>query len=90
MITFFLSFTNTTSSTSPNTITTSPSKATTSIKIQGLESNYTKVDKLDSQKIAEDIANGKLTINSQDASTGDSLLHLVIRKNDHSTYKKMD
>lgn len=74
---------NTTSNASPYTI---PSKATTSIKIQDLESNYTKGDKLDSQKIAENIANGKLTINSQDASTGDSLLHLVIRKNDYATY----
>lgn len=41
---------------------------------------YTKGDKLDSEKIAAAIASGELTINSQDAATGKSLLMYVVEK----------
>ncbi|KAF6626937.1 hypothetical protein H6F38_23045 [Paenibacillus sp. EKM208P] len=48
---------------------------------------YAKGDKLDSEKIAAAIASGVLTINSQDAATGKSLLMLVIEKDDYATYQ---
>ncbi|ODA08125.1 stalk domain-containing protein [Paenibacillus polymyxa] len=76
------------SSTLSATTTTKSEPATTAVKSGGKTFNvdqYTKGDKLDSEKIAAAIASGELTINSQD-SNGDSILHWVIRKNDYATY----
>ncbi|MBE7896276.1 hypothetical protein G7L40_19750 [Paenibacillus polymyxa] len=76
------------SSTPSATTTTKSEPATTAVKQGGKTFNvdqYTKGDKLDSEKIAAAIASGELTINSQDAN-GDSILHWVIRKNDYATY----
>ncbi|KAF6630490.1 hypothetical protein H6F38_13730 [Paenibacillus sp. EKM208P] len=81
--------TSTPSSTpSATTTTKSETSATAAVKSGGKTFNveqYTKGDKLDSEKIAAAIASGELTINSQDAN-GDSILHWVIRKNDYATY----
>ncbi|MET3209895.1 UNVERIFIED_CONTAM: hypothetical protein ABIC26_002843 [Paenibacillus sp. PvR008] len=79
---------STPSSTPSATTTTKSEPATTAVKSGGKTFNvdqYTKGDKLDSEKIAAAIASGELTINSQDAN-GDSILHWVIRKNDYATY----
>ncbi|MGG1650411.1 ankyrin repeat domain-containing protein [Paenibacillus sp. NRS-1775] len=76
------------SSTPSATTTTKSEPATTAVKSGGKTFNveqYTKGDKLDSEKIAAAITSGELTINSQDAN-GDSILHWVIRKNDYATY----
>ncbi|MEC4565327.1 stalk domain-containing protein [Paenibacillus sp. CMAA1739] len=76
------------SSTPSATTTTKSEPATSAVKQGGKTFNveqYTKGDKLDSEKIAAAIASGELTINSQDAN-GDSILHWVIRKNDYATY----
>ncbi|MEJ3719109.1 stalk domain-containing protein [Paenibacillus polymyxa] len=76
------------SSTPSATTTTKSESATTAVKQGGKTFNveqYSKGDKLDSEKIAAAIASGELTINSQDAN-GDSILHWVIRKNDYATY----
>ncbi|MMZ53393.1 hypothetical protein D1872_151800 [compost metagenome] len=76
------------SSTPSATTNTKSEPATTAVKQGGKTFNvdqYTKGDKLDSEKIAAAIASGELTINSQDAN-GDSILHWVIRKNDYATY----
>ena len=81
--------TTSTPSSAPSATTTTKSEpATTAVKQGGKTFNvdqYTKGDKLDSEKIAAAIASGELTINSQDAN-GDSILHWVIRKNDYATY----
>ncbi|MHB0943238.1 stalk domain-containing protein [Paenibacillus sp. ALE1] len=81
--------TTSTPSSAPSATTTTKSEpATTAVKQGGKTFNveqYTKGDKLDSEKIAAAIASGELTINSQD-SNGDSILHWVIRKNDYATY----
>ncbi|MFT9370363.1 stalk domain-containing protein [Paenibacillus polymyxa] len=80
---------STTPSSTPSATTTTKSEpATSDVKQGGKTFNvdqYTKGDKLDSEKIAAAIASGELTINSQDAN-GDSILHWVIRKNDYATY----
>ncbi|MDN4084853.1 stalk domain-containing protein [Paenibacillus polymyxa] len=76
------------SSTPSATTTTKSESPTTAVKSGGKTFNvdqYTKGDKLDSEKIAAAIASGELTINSQDAN-GDSILHWVIRKNDYNTW----
>ncbi|KAF6620428.1 hypothetical protein HFE03_07175 [Paenibacillus sp. EKM102P] len=70
------------------TTSTKIEPATTAVKQGGKTfsvDQYTKGDKLDSEKIAAAIASGELTINSQDEN-GDSILHWVIRKNDYATY----
>ncbi|WDM23829.1 stalk domain-containing protein [Paenibacillus polymyxa] len=81
--------TTSTPSSIPSATTTIKSEpATTAVKQGGKTLNvdqYTKGDKLDSEKIAAAIASGELTINSQDAN-GDSILHWVIRKDDYATY----
>lgn len=64
-----------------------PTVAKSGGKIANLETTYAKGDKLDAQKIASDIASGILTVNSQDASSGKSLLMLVIEKDDYATYQ---
>ncbi|WP_311078309.1 stalk domain-containing protein [Paenibacillus polymyxa] len=79
---------STTPSSTPSATTTKSEPATSDVKQGGKTFNvdqYTKGDKLDSEKIAAAIASGELTINSQDAN-GDSILHWVIRKNDYATY----
>ncbi|MDP9676967.1 hypothetical protein J2W97_002962 [Paenibacillus jamilae] len=80
--------TTTTPSSTPSATPTKSEPATTAVKQGGKTFNvdqYTKGDKLDSEKIAAAIASGELTINSQD-DNGDSILHWVIRKNDYATY----
>ncbi|TKH44216.1 hypothetical protein C1I60_12865 [Paenibacillus terrae] len=78
-----------TPSSTPSTATSTKSEpVTTAVKQGGKTFNvdqYTKGDKLDSEKIAAAIASGELTINSQDAN-GDSILHWVIRKDDYATW----
>ncbi|MEE4571109.1 ankyrin repeat domain-containing protein [Paenibacillus polymyxa] len=64
--------------------------STTAVKQGGKTFNvdqYTKGNKLDSEKIAAAIASGELTINSQEAATGKSLLMYAIEKNDYELYK---
>ena len=81
---------STPSSTPSATTTTNSEPATTAVKQGGKTFNveqYTKGDKLDSEKIAAAIASGELTINSQDAATGKSLLMYVVEKNDYATYQ---
>ncbi|MDU8675358.1 stalk domain-containing protein [Paenibacillus polymyxa] len=77
-----------------STATTQPTKvdatSTTAVKQGGKIFNveqYAKGDKLDSEKIAAAIASGELTINSQDAATGKSLLMYVVEKDDYATYQ---
>ncbi|MEK4427840.1 stalk domain-containing protein [Paenibacillus sp. FSL M7-0802] len=77
------------SSKSTTTEQTSTTK-TTAVKQGGKTFNvdkYTKGDKLDSEKIAAAIASGELTINSQDAATGKSLLMYVVEKDDYALYQ---
>ncbi|WP_028588877.1 stalk domain-containing protein [Paenibacillus massiliensis] len=64
----------------------SPTK-TGGSKIANLEQTYAKGDKLDAERIAADIASGKLDLNVQDSSNGKSLMMLVIERNDFETYK---
>ncbi|MNW28322.1 Ankyrin repeats (3 copies) [compost metagenome] len=80
------SSTTTTQPTSTKAEPTSTTK-TGGSKIANLEQTYAKGDKLDAAQIAADIASGKIDLNVQDASTGKSLLMLVIEKDDFETYK---
>ncbi|MGM1020008.1 MAG: stalk domain-containing protein [Bacillota bacterium] len=79
-----------TPSSTPSAVTTTKNETTTAVKQGGKTFNvdqYTKGDKLDGEKIAAAIASGELTINSQDAATGKSLLMYVIEKDDYATYQ---
>ncbi|KZE81632.1 hypothetical protein AV545_09135 [Paenibacillus jamilae] len=72
--------------TQPTKTDTTKATATTNKGAKTFDVNqFLKGDKLDSEKIAQAISSGELTINSQDAN-GDSILHWVIRKNDYSSY----
>ncbi|AUO05283.1 hypothetical protein C0638_01200 [Paenibacillus sp. lzh-N1] len=82
--------TNSSKSTATTQSTKVDTASTTAVKQGGKTFNveqFLKGDKLDSEKIAAAIASGELTINSQEAATGKSLLMYAIEKNDYELYK---
>lgn len=78
-----------TATTSTQSTEANATKTTTTNKgVKTFDVNqFLKGDKLDSEKIAQAIASNELTINSQDAATGKSLLMYVVEKNDYALYQ---
>lgn len=54
--------------------------------VQGLHEKYSIDGKLDATKIKEAITAKKITVNTQDKDTGNSLMHYVVLENNYSLY----
>jgi hypothetical protein len=56
-------------------------------KVKNLEASYSTDGKLDPEKLKAGLESGEITVNSQDADTGDTLLQLVIKENNFPAYE---
>ncbi|MHA7582076.1 stalk domain-containing protein [Paenibacillus vandeheii] len=54
--------------------------------VQGLHEKYSTDGKLDVTKVKEAITTKKITVNTQDKDTGNSLMHYVVLENNYSLY----
>lgn len=54
--------------------------------VQGLHEKYSTDGKLDAAKVKEAITTQKITVNTQDKDTGNSLMHYVVLENNYSLY----
>ncbi|PQP83134.1 hypothetical protein C0Q44_15565 [Paenibacillus sp. PCH8] len=54
--------------------------------VQGLHEKYSTDGKLDAAKVKEAITTKKITVNTQDKDSGNSLMHYVVLENNYSLY----
>ncbi|WP_340028493.1 ankyrin repeat domain-containing protein [Paenibacillus sp. FSL H7-0940] len=54
--------------------------------VQGLHEKYSTDGKLDAAKVKEAITTKKITVNTQDKDTGNSLMHYVVLENNYSLF----